>query len=291
MMLLKRVSLKALRLISPVLFSISLSLAVSTTASANSSTDMPILVIGASFENGNAPINDNLDSPLGGFAVGSGSYLSLGDALVRNKRLNGFVINEAQAGATTFDRQSCVGSTCTTPIWQGFDKQLQKALMRVMVADPQNPENVVFNTHYVLIGIPNDCLHSNAFGIPEVETQPCTQDDMNAMIDRIKDVAMQAIALDITPIIPLYPNFNDWDLALTQQLFGLQWMIGENDFNALKALQQSRLETEVPQAILVNAWKNFTHMGDGLHPDKKTSRKAAQRIVRAIKRYERGLMQ
>ena len=99
----------------PLIYTSSLSIFItfSLNASASSgSAEQPILVIGASFANGSTPFNDNLEAPLGGIAVGFGSYLSLGDALIRNSTVSGFVINEAQAGATTFDRESCLPEVC-----------------------------------------------------------------------------------------------------------------------------------------------------------------------------------
>jgi ribose-phosphate pyrophosphokinase len=45
---------------------------------------------------------------LGGISVGFGSYLSLGQALTREKKLVGFVVNEGQAGGATFARPFCL---------------------------------------------------------------------------------------------------------------------------------------------------------------------------------------
>lgn len=50
--------------------------------------DKAILLIGSSYANGTTRIDDNQFGSLFGLAVGSGAYLSLGDALVREKRLN-----------------------------------------------------------------------------------------------------------------------------------------------------------------------------------------------------------
>ncbi|GAM09592.1 hypothetical protein OR1_01872 [Geobacter sp. OR-1] len=73
-------------------------IAFATPLFAGQQTQLPLLVIGASYENGKTPINDSLAAPFGGVAVNLGSYLSLGDALVRTESLNGMVINEAHGG-------------------------------------------------------------------------------------------------------------------------------------------------------------------------------------------------
>ena len=67
---------------------------------------LPLLVIGASYGEGKTPFNNGL-APLGGISVGFGSYLSVGQALTRAPQLPGYVINEAQGGATTFARSYC----------------------------------------------------------------------------------------------------------------------------------------------------------------------------------------
>ncbi|MFK5895189.1 MAG: hypothetical protein QM504_18400 [Pseudomonadota bacterium] len=88
--------------------------------------------------------------------------------------------------------------------------------------------------------------------------------------------------MGITPVITLYPDYNDWDLVLFQSLSGLLWMIDEDNFNQLRTLHRERLQAEIPDAIFVDAWKDFTHMGDGLHPSYNTSKKAAKKIAQAI---------
>ena len=77
-------------------------------------SDYPLLVIGASTAQGVTPYNNGI-APLNGIAVNFGSFLSLGQALTRNHKLPGFVINEAQAGATTFPRLACAAA-----FWAGM---------------------------------------------------------------------------------------------------------------------------------------------------------------------------
>ena len=243
----------------------------------------PILVVGASYGNGSSPVDDNLMGPLGGAGVGFGSYLSLGDALVRTPLLDGFVVNDAEAGATTFTRPTCFADFCPPFEWHGYEHQLQRALLRVAVRDPANPASVLFyNAKYVVISLPNDCLHSNAMGVPQLEAQQCSTADMNAMIDRLKAVAAQAQAAGLTPVFTGYPAYRDADLALTQQLFGFAFVIDEERYEEMRALHRSRLTSEVPGALYVDAWSEFEHLGDGIHPTPRTSKKAARKVALAI---------
>jgi hypothetical protein len=244
--------------------------------------EKPILVIGASYANANLPINDNLEGPLGGIAVDFGSYLSLGNALVRSPLLSGYVINEAQAGATSFDRRAC-NPTCSDDIgWQGYDKQFTKALARV-----NNPFIGEINADYLVITIGNDCLHSDAFGIPQEDSVPCSVTDMNAYVDRLIAVGQRAIDLGLTPIFDAYPEFDALDFGITQAAFGLQWMISESDYITLREIHLSKIKSALSGAVIVNMWKNFEHRGDGLHPTDETVAMAATKIARKIKRLER----
>ncbi len=242
-----------------------------------------LLLIGASYVNGSVPFNDKLQAPLGGISVGFGSYLSLGQALTRSPLLPGFVINEAQAGATTFDRTAC-NPECTPGIgWQGYDKQFTKALARVQTRDPNSGQVVSTNARYVVIVMGNDCLHSDAFGIPQSQAQPCSVEQVNQYIDRLIAVGQRAINEGITPVYDLLPRYEDLDLPLAGQLFGLSWMIGEADYNQMRNIHLSRIAAELPQAIQVDMWKGFEHGGDGLHPTPETAKRAAMRVAFQIR--------
>ena len=242
----------------------------------------PILVIGASYGNASTPFNDNLQGALGGVSVGLGSYLSLGNALVRDRRLSGYVINEAQAGATTFDRPACA-PTCDPAIGlQGFDKQLTKALARVTARDA-NGDIVRINARYVLFVSYNDCNHSAAFGVPQSQTSPCTTTEFNELADRLIAVGQRVVDLGLTPVFLTPPTYDQLDLQLTKTLFGFDWVIDEASYIARGELISQRLENELPNAVELSVWRGFNHFGDGLHPDDKSSRKAAKRIAKFIK--------
>lgn len=241
--------------------------------------ESPILVIGASFANGNTPLNDNLDGPVGGISVGLGAYLSLGDALVRNPKLSGHVINEAQAGASTFSRVSCNPVCGNSAIWQSYDIQLTKALKRVSAPG-------LLNAQYVVISLANDCLHSDAFGIDMSLTSPCTVTQMNEHADRMVALGQRAVAEGLTPIFLKYPDYDSFDMPLVQTLFGFNWVQSKANYEQMTDIREARIEAEVAGAVQLEVWKNFTHVGDGLHPDAKTARKAANRIARFIRRND-----
>lgn len=258
--------------------------ASSTAAPVPSTSDQPILVIGASYADGRLPFDDSLQAPFGGMAVNFGSYLSEGDALVRQGM---FVINEAQAGATTFDRAMCLDSACGDVGWQGYSKQLAKALARVTVRDPANPMQVLgYNAKYVYFSMANDCLHSGAAGIPQLQSAPCSQQEIDAFVDRVIDVAEDAMDVGLVPVFSRYPDYDDLDWATQAAGTGLTWYVSEQQWDAIASTYEERITDELPGAILVDTWHNMEVLPDGLHPTPKAANKAAKRIREAIEEYE-----
>lgn len=253
-------------------------LAVLFTAAAQAAPDdinKPLLVIGASFANGKTPFNDASVAPLGGVSVGLGSYLSLGDALVKNPRLPGYVINEAQAGATSFDRVGCnPGPACVFGNWKGYDRQLMQAAARVTV-----PGTSTLLAKYVVISLGNDCLHSDAFGVPQSQATPCSYNDMKAYVDRLIAVGRHATDLGLTPVYDIYPAYDSLNLPFAAQAFGLNWIVDRSSYNQLRDLHRTRIPAMLPNAVMLDIWSSYQNIGDGLHPDPRTTRRAAELIA------------
>jgi hypothetical protein len=246
-------------------------------------SQLPLLVIGGSYSEGKSPFNNGI-APLGGLSVGFGTYLSLGHALTRNDTLPGFVINEGQAGAGTFARPFCApgAPACGLAAWESYQTQFQKALARVAMP----PTFTQYNAKYVIVTTSNDCLHADAFGIPQSQSQPCSLAQMNATVDRLVALGHAALAQGITPVYDVHPRYRDLDLPLFRTMFGLAWVIGEADYDTLRELSRTRIRAEVSGAIVVDMWRDFTHIGDGIHPDVKTARKAAQIVASELRRRD-----
>lgn len=256
----------------------------SSAAPTPSINDQPILVIGASYADGRPPFNDSLGAPFGGLAVGFGSYLGEGDALVRRGML---VVNEAQAGATTFGRNMCMADACYPVGWQGYSTQLAKALGRVTVRNPADPTQVLgYNARYVYISLANDCIHAGAAGTPQQDSSPCGQAEVDAFVDRMIDVAEDAMDVGLVPVFSRYPDYHDVDLSIMQGVTGLAWVANEAQWNMLATTFETRVADELPGAILVDAWHGMKTIGDGMHPSPKSADKAAKRIREAIEHYE-----
>lgn len=254
-------------------------LACHTAVAKDRASQLPLLVIGASYSEGKTPF-DNGVAPLGGISVGLGSYLSLGQALTRTHALPGYVVNEAQAGGGTFARLYCApgAPSCGPARWDSYQTQFHKALARVA----QPPGFNTYNAKYVVITMSNDCLHADAFGIPQNLSQPCTAAQMNQTVDRLVALGQDAVSRGITPIYDVYPRYERLDLPLFRSLFGVAWVIGEADYKQLRHLARMRVTAEVSKAIVVDMWKDFEHIGDGIHPSPETTRRAARIVAEEI---------
>ena len=256
----------------------------SVQAAKDKASERPLLVIGASYSEGKTPFNNGL-APLGGISVGFGSYLSLGHALIREPLLPGHLINEAQAGATTFARPYCApgAPTCGPASWDSYLTQFERALARVA----QPPTFTTYNARYVVITTPNDCLHADSSGIPQSQAQPCTPAQLNAVADRLIAVGQAALAKGITPVYDTYPRYQDLDLPLFRNSFGLAWVIGESDYGMLRDLCRTRIAAEVSGAVVLDIWKDLRHIGDGIHPDEATVKRAARAVAQELKRRDK----
>ncbi len=244
-------------------------------------SQQPLLVIGASYSEAKTPFNNGI-APQGGRSVNNGFYLSLGAALTRDQQLPGYVINEAQAGAGTFTRFQCPpgAATCSAAVWDSFQVQLQRALARV----PRVGGG--YNAKYVVVTIANDCLHAGGMGVPQPTSTPCTLADMHATADRLVALGNFALSKGLTPVFTSYPKFEDLDMALFRASSNVAWTIDEEGYNTLREVVDSRLAAEVPAAIRLDIWREFTHLGDGLHPDPATTRKAAHVIATHLRQLD-----
>jgi len=246
-------------------------------------SELALLVIGASYSEAKTPFNNGI-APQGGRSVAQGLYLSLGAALTRDHQLSGYVINEAQAGAGTFTRFQCPpgAATCGAAVWDSYQVQLNRALTRVALPAPAGG----YNAKYVVVTIPNDCLHAGGMGVPQPTAVQCTVADMHATADRLVALGNFALSKGLTPIFTGYPSYADLDMELFRTSSGVAWVIAEQDYNTLAGLVQSRLAAELPDAIQLDVWKEFTHLGDGLHPDPATARKAAHMLATHLRKLD-----
>jgi hypothetical protein len=83
-------------------------------------------------------------------------------------------------------------------------------------------------------------------------------------------------------------RYEQLNLNLFRSLYGLAWVINEADYNTLRDLTSSRIKAEVPGAMVLDTWKDFKTLGDGLHPTPETARRAARIIAHAMNEHDAG---
>lgn len=248
----------------------------------------PILMIGASYVNSKTRIDDNGIGSMGGVAVGFGSYYSLGDALIRNSDLNGLIVNEGSVGATTFDRFSCTYNRCLRGgKILGYKSQFEDALKRVAIYGVNNPVPIKYNADYIIIGVSNDCIHSDAFGKPQTKTKMCTEQDIEESITNIIDIAKESLKKQITPLISIPPKYSDLNLQLLEQGLHFYWVINEGTYNTYRNELIKRVEDELGKKYILNIWDKFSHRGDGIHPSRKTVEDASKKVVKKLCELEK----
>lgn len=252
------------------------------------SNDKPILMIGSSYINSKTRIDDDGIGSLGGLAVGFGSYYSLADALIRNHNLNGLIVNEGNVGATTFDRFSCANDYCLSGgKLLGYESQFKNILKRVAIYEPNNPTPISYNAKYIIIGVSNDCMHSDAFGIPQSDTKMCTNQDIDESISNIIDVANNSLKIGITPLISIPPKYRNLDLKLLKQGLNLSWVIDKKTYKKYRRKLIFRIKDELGKKYILNIWNKFSHRGDGIHPNRKTVEHASKIVVKKLHKLER----
>lgn len=230
-----------------------------------------LLVIGASYSTNWIPWK-------GGQGVNGSNYLSLADSV----SMWGIpIIDTAVAGSTTFSRYSCLHGDCKDTLFEGYAEQLDKGLQMVVSNTPDRQ----FNARFVLITMPNDCLHADAFGVDAYTTQPCTFTEINEVVNRLINVGKTAIDSGLIPIYTTYPPFEGLDLNTFQHQTGAQWVINERDYSELKALHLYRIKRELPTAIVADTWTYFRVMPDGIHPDVFSNYMAGGKIAKIITSY------
>lgn len=232
---------------------------------------LPIIIIGASIGSGETPVDEFGNGTLDGLAVANGAYLDLGDVLTQELR-EGFVINEAVGGATTYARLD----------WISYLQQLEIAFKRVLIRPTTE-----LNAEYVVITLGNDCLHALA---PDPTTGGyCDQAAMEAVADRLEEVVQATLARGLTPVMMGYPPYANsrgrggLDMQVFQTVNGLPWVIEKQDYLALAAVVQQRFSGR-EDVIYADVWnRKFSHIGDGIHPDSATMRSAARSLIRLLK--------
>ena len=225
----------------------------------NFPTNPLIGVIGGSFGNCQAPEQAIVQ----GVGLAGCSYESLYKKLIKNPILDdqGYRIESAaQGGAATYD--------IAERGYKGYKNQIDTLVTRTSWFDDTQ------RLKYVIFTITNDCLHNRG----TMTGDPCTQKDIDESITRTVSAVQHALNEGITPIINSYPRYEDIDLELVKNVFGLEWVANEYEYKLLKNTHENIL-SNIPGVIFIKPWDNFFSTFDGLHPTDLSTQYAANTIA------------
>ncbi len=221
-------------------------------------------LIGASYVDPEASINNTV----GLTSLNGSSYRGIADYLKATTitKAKGLVYREnAEGGATS------AGDN-------GFKSMLQQAQELV-----EHTTQWADGTHMkaAVIFSFNDCKHTLA-GLC-----PSQSDIISASTNNALDTINYLKNNNVKVFIVRAPNYDDLDFPLTEQIFsdiipGFQ-MVDEQGYQLLQDTYQEYVHN-IEGVTVIDAWTSFDHIGDGLHPDHKTKRKAARIINKVLEK-------
>ncbi len=252
------------------------SIFISVLTNAQQAEDYVLIFIGGSFQQGKTPYNLYLNGPLYGAAVNGGRYVSLASEF---DRMGYYIINEAQAGATTFERIGCGYDFCVEAYWDSYETQLDRAIPRVTSRDG------TINAKFVVIGTSNDCLHPGAFNVPFIESKKCDYIDLIAWGNRLVAVAKRVQSYGLVPIVTEFPRWTTEQLKTFQEYNNMPWISTVEELDIRRKYLKTILHAELDEFIYVRPWGNFQSIIDGIHPTEETVTNAALTIENAMNEY------
>ncbi|WDD99431.1 hypothetical protein [Thalassomonas actiniarum] len=221
-------------------------------------------LIGASYVDPEASINNTV----GLTSLNGSSYRGIADYLKATTitKAKGLVYREnAEGGATSGGAN-------------GFKSMLQQAQELV-----EHTTQWADGTHMkaAVIFSFNDCKHTLA-GLC-----PSQSDVISASINNTLDTINYLQSNNVKVFIVRAPSYDDLDFPLTEQIFsdvipGFA-MVDEQGYQLIQDTFQEYVHN-LDGVTVIDAWQEFDHMGDGLHPDHKTKRKAAKVINKVLEK-------
>lgn len=196
------------------------------------------------------------------------SYRGIADHLKARSINNdkGIVYREVAEGGSTTNGQN------------GFLSILQQAERLVghttMWSDRTNLDVAVITQF-------NDCLHTIA-GI--CDEQDILAGPVQNVVDTVNYLQANGVKVFVTNLV----KYEDFDMPLVEAVFS-QIIPGfevatEEQYNLYVETFESEVSS-LPGVTMIDIWKRFEHIGDGLHPDHKSRQKASNILHKAIRKH------
>lgn len=130
----------------------------------------------------------------------------------------------------------------------------------------------------------NDCLHTIAGLCDEQEV-------LNTPVANTIETIQYLQSHGVKVIVPILLDYDNMDLPLVEETFsqiipGFK-VASEEQYNLYKTVFESEI-SNFQDVTMIEIWSGMTHIGDGLHPDYRSKKKAAKKLHRAIKKYLKG---
>ncbi|WP_016955101.1 hypothetical protein [Catenovulum agarivorans] len=257
------------KLLKQMFIPLTLGLTLSTPVSAQSNiiadVNNPVIgLIGASYVDPEAAYGNTV----GLTALNGSSYRGINDFLI-GETINdptGLVFREKAEGGATTDGAN------------GFNSMLGQAQElyehTTMWGDGSHLKAAVLFQF-------NDCKHTIAGLCPTME------DVLAGPIQNTLQTIAYLQQNDVKVFVIKMPAYEDLDLVLTEEIFSQVTpgfaAASEEQYRLLQQAYEQHVYT-AEGVVLIDAWNKFKHMGDGLHPDYKTRKKAAKTIVKSLKK-------
>lgn len=233
---------------------ITLIISIGAQAQVEFSTKPVVGLIGASYSTCQAPES----WPLLGVGLAGCSYEGLDVKLLKSIWLRGMTVQSAALSGSFSYSVEFFG----TP---GYQEQLVKLVKRAKWRDG------IFRMKHLVIDLTNDCLH----------TFPCTEESYEAETLAIyQSIIGQAKYIGLKVYVTAMPPYSALNLDLAAKEYTLANVIGEHDYNMYKRMHK-RILGSIEGVIYLDPYKDITTF-DGLHPDDKSMRRAANIIAKAI---------
>ena len=208
-------------------------------------------------------------------------YIDLCDGM---QRKNMKILNAGQAGSATFTYTSSLFGPIPFP---GYGDQLTTLLgwaTVVSVDEFFDPIGVEVNLDAIVTTLPSDCMHSLIGDI----TTPCTTADYHVVAQNLVDHGNDICDAGVKPIFDKYMPYDQIDWSVFTLQFGAAFVISESGWDEMKDIVSTRLDAEVTcGAVQLDLWGsiqngNYDTIGDGLHPDESSMKRAAKAVKQAI---------
>lgn len=125
----------------------------------------------------------------------------------------------------------------------------------------------------------NDCVHSVA-GL-------CNREDvLNRPVANTIAAIQYLQSQGVKVVVPYLLDYDDMDLPLVEEVFS-QIVPGfkvatEEQYLLYKETFEAEIE-KLPGVVMLDLWSGMTHIGDGLHPDHRSKKRAARKLHHRLK--------